>query len=78
MGNLLLSLRPHLWAALLMFFLIAFMAVEQSALLRGLAIAPVMLCFYAFISFYSLEYDELAKNARKNNPIEHAQNEKAK
>lgn len=65
LGNLLLSLRPHLWAALLMFLLIAYMAVEQSPLKRGLAIAPVMACFYAFISFYGMEYDALAKAKKK-------------
>jgi len=65
LANVLLSLRPHLWAALLMFFLIAYMAVEQNALLRGLAIAPVMLCFYAYICFYGLEYDAIAKSEKK-------------
>lgn len=62
--SLILSLKPHLFAALAMFMLIAFMAVEQNALRRGLLIAPIALLFFAFMALYGLEVDAAKQTAQ--------------
>ncbi len=59
--QLFLALRPHFYAALAMFMLVAYMAVEQSSFVRGLLIAPILVLFFAAIVFYGLEYDAFAK-----------------
>jgi len=55
--KLLLALKPHFLCALAMFMLIAWMAVEESRVTRGLLIAPITLLFLGIVIFYGLEYD---------------------
>lgn len=58
-------MRPHLFAAIAMFMLIAVMAVSNDYQTRGLMIAPVIVLFFAVIAFYGLEYDHFAKAEKR-------------
>lgn len=56
-----LQLRPHFFAALAMFLLIAYMSQEPDKGTRTLLIAPVFALFVAFIVFLVLEYEAVSQ-----------------
>lgn len=61
----LLSVRPHFFAALAMFLLVAHMTQEQSRQARVLLIAPVAALFVLYAVLFALEYEELSKKPVK-------------
>lgn len=63
LARLLLSLRPHLFASIALFLVLAVMAVSDDFKTRGMLIAPAIVLFFAALALYGLEYDALAKKA---------------
>ncbi len=59
--QLVLAPKPHFLAALLMFALIAWMAVEESRFTRGMLIAPVFFLFFCFLVLYGMEVDGIVR-----------------
>jgi len=52
-----LQLKPHFFAGLAMFLLIAYMSQQSDKQTRTLLIAPVFALFVAFLVFFVLEYE---------------------
>lgn len=61
----LLSLRPHFFAALAMFLVIAYMTQEQGRQVRVLLIAPIAAFFVLYAVLFALEYEELSKKPQR-------------
>ncbi len=62
MSQFILALRPHLIAAMLLFFIVATMAVSDDKAQRIALIAPTVPVFFAALVLYGLEYDAFCKN----------------
>lgn len=56
----LLSFRPHLLAAIVMFILIGSMVVQPDQNVRLLTIIPILGTYFAFMILYALEIDVLS------------------
>lgn len=61
-----LSFRPHLIAAIVMFILMGSMVVQPDQNVRLLTVVPVLGTYFAFMILYALEVDVLSAGVRQS------------